>query len=241
MKAYHTLAEWLQTTQGSYLLAREQEIFDHAVADIFGFHAVQVGLPQHDLLRGSRIPLRVVAGNEAGVQVMTSTDELPFDTGSMDLVLLPHVLEFSEHPHRLLREVERILMPGGQVLLTGFNPRSLWGLRRKLGSRQSYPWCGKFFAFPRIRDWLELLGMEVVGGRFACYAPLRFIEPAGDRWWAVCGGIYYLQAIKRVAGVHPLKPAWKKGGLAGGLLPVRPGANGNISGHARQEIRQVNK
>ncbi len=238
MTTNNTLAEWLQTTNGKYLLEREQALFDQGVADIFGFHALQLGLSEHDLLRASRIPLRVVAGNDPGVQIRACADELPFDTGSMDLVLLPHVLEFSEHPHHILREIERIMMPGGYVLLTGFNPRSLWGLRQKLGPKTQYPWCGKFITLPRIKDWLELLGLEVVGGRFACYAPpiarpdllnrLRFMEPAGDRWWAVCGGVYFLQAIKRVPGVRPIKPQWNKP-LVGNLLPVRRKLNGDIS------------
>lgn len=244
MTANNTLAEWLQTTNGKYLLEREQALFDQGVADIFGFHAMQLGLPEHDLLRASRIPLRVTAGDEPCVQVRASADELPFDTGSMDLVLLPHVLEFSEHPHQILREVERIMLPGGYVLLTGFNPRSLWGLRQKLGPKAQYPWCGKFITLPRIKDWLELLGLEVVGGRFACYAPpiarpdllnrLRFMEPAGDRWWAVCGGVYFLQAIKRVPGVRPIKPQWNER-LVGNLLPVRPKLNNDISHPAKTD------
>jgi len=240
MTVNNTLAEWLQSTYGKYLLEREQALFDQGVADIFGFHAMQLGLPQNDLLRASRIPLRVVAGKEPGVQVRACADELPFDTGSMDLVLLPHVLEFSEHPHQILREVERVLMPGGYVLITGFNPRSLWGLRQKLGSKTGYPWCGKFITLPRIKDWLELLGLEVVGGRFACYAPpiahpgllsrMSFMEPAGDRWWAVCGGVYFLQAIKRVPGVRPIKPQWN--GRLGNLLPVRPKLKGDATQRA---------
>jgi len=238
MTANNTLAAWLQTASGQYLLTREQALIDRGVADVFGFHAVQLGLPEHDLLRASRIPLRVVAGNDGRSQVRTAMDELPFDSNSMDLALLPHVLEFNEHPHQILREVERILMPEGQVIITGFNPRSLWGLRRKLGPKGEYPWCGKYISLPRMKDWLALLGLEVAGGRFACYAPpvahpewlnrMSFMEPAGDRWWAVCGGVYFLQAIKRVRGVHPLKPQWT-GTLVGNLLPVRPKLNGDIS------------
>ncbi|HEY5993539.1 MAG TPA: methyltransferase domain-containing protein [Gallionellaceae bacterium] len=246
MTANNTLAGWLQTTHGKYLLEREQALYDQAVADIFGFHAMQLGLPELDLLRASRIPLRLAAGSEPGAQVLACPDELPFDTGSMDLVLLPHVLEFSEHPHHILREVERIMMPGGYVLLTGFNPRSLWGIWQKLGPKSQYPWCGKFITLPRIKDWLELLGLEVVGGRFACYAPpiarssvlnrLKFLEPAGDRWWAVCGGVYFLQAIKRVPGVRPIKPQWN-GRLVGNLLPVRPKLNSDATQPAKTDLQ----
>ncbi len=231
MSNHHTFSDWLGSTYGQYLLEREQAFFDQSVADVFGFHAMQLGLPEYDLLRSSRIPLRVTAGAAPGVQVALDVDELPFASDSLDLVLLPHVLEFTEHPHEILREVERALLPGGHVIITGFNPRSLWGLRRAMGAKHEYPWCGKFIALPRIKDWLALLGFEVVAGRFACYAPplanpawlgrLRFMEPAGDRWWAVCGGVYFLKAVKRVPGVRLIRPQWNSG-LVKQLLPVRP-------------------
>jgi SAM-dependent methyltransferase len=234
MPSTDTLSEWFNLPQGEYLLTREQEFFDQTVADIFGFNAIQLGLPEHDFLRASRMTLRASASREKGAQLQLDMDALPLDTGSLDLVLLPHVLEFNQHPHQILREVERVLMPEGHVLISGFNPRSLWGVRRALGSKAGYPWCGNFISLTRMKDWLALLGFEVVAGRFACYAPpltnsglarhLRFMEPAGDRWWAVCGGVYFLQAIKRVPGVHLIKPSWNKG-LVTKLLPVTPKLN----------------
>ena len=238
MPTANTLNDWFATTQGGYLLAREQAFFDHSVADIFGFNALQLGLPEHEFLRTSRMPLRVVAGHEAGIQVKLNMDELAFECCSLDLVLLPHVLEFNDHPHQILREVERVLRPEGSVLICGFNPRSLWGMRRALGSKAGYPWCGNFIALPRLKDWLALLGFEVVAGRFACYAPpltnpgwlnrLHFMEPAGDRWWAICGGVYFLQAIKRVPGMRLIKPQWNEG-LVGKLLPAAPKLNREVS------------
>jgi SAM-dependent methyltransferase len=246
MTGNNTLAEWLNTTYGKYLLEREHALFDQEATDIFGFNAMQLGMPEHDFLRASRIPLHVLAGTGPFAHVLASADELPFDSGSLDLVMLPHVLEFSDNPHQILREVERVMMPGGHLLLTGFNPRSLWGLRRKLGSKTGYPWCGKFIALPRIKDWLELLGLEITVGRFACYAPplanpgwisrIRFLEPSGDRWWAVCGGVYFLHAVKRVPGVRPIKPNWN-GRLVGNLLPVRPKLNGDIPKHTRLKAK----
>lgn len=239
-----SLADWLGSTYGQYLLEREQAFIDQSVADIFGYNAVQIGLPQYDLLRASRIPLRVTAGRDAACKVRLNVDELPFETGSLDLVLLPHVLEYSLYPHQVLREVERIMMPEGHVIITGFNPRSLWGIRRMLSSRMEYPWCGQFIALPRIKDWLALMGLEVVAGRFACYAPpltnpawlkrLRFMEPAGDRWWAVCGGVYMLQAIKRVPGMRLIKPQWNEG-LVEKLLPVKPKLNRHLPQRSKSQ------
>lgn len=233
-----SLSEWFATPQGAYVLAREQAYFDRTVSDIFGYNALQLGLPDHDFLRSNRMPLRLSAGNQSGNAVRLVCTELPFDSDSLDLVLLPHVLEFSEHPHQVLREVARVLRPEGNLIISGFNPRSLWGLQRALVRRRGYPWQGQFIALPRIKDWLALLGFEVAGGRFAAYAPpfhttrwlerFAFIEAAGDRWWAVSGGVYFVHAIKRVHGMRLIKPKWNEG-LVSKLLPVSPKLNNKIT------------
>ena len=238
MSTMNTLSEWFSTPPGKYLLECEQALFDHSVADIFGYNAIQFGLAEHDFLRTSRMPLRATAGDETGVQVRLDAEELPFGCCSLDLVILPHVLEFHPHPHQILREVVRVLRPEGNVIISGFNPHSLWGVRRALGAQMNYPWCGNFIALPRLKDWLALLGLNVITGRFACYAPplsnpnwlnrFHFMEPAGDRWWAVWGGVYFLQAIKHVSGMHLIKPRWNEG-LVGKLIPATPKLNREIS------------
>jgi SAM-dependent methyltransferase len=233
-----SLSEWMATPQGRYVLSREQEYFDRTVSDIFGYNALQLGLPEHDFLRGNRIPLRFSAGNQPGNAVRLICTELPFDCDCMDLVVLPHVLEFAEYPHQILREAARVLRPEGSLIISGFNPRSLWGLRRALGRREGYPWQGQFIALHRIKDWLALLDFEVAGGRFAAYAPpfhtskwlerFAFMEKAGDRWWAVSGGVYFLHAIKRVHGMRLIKPKWNEG-LVSKLLPAAPKLNNRIT------------
>ena len=231
-----SLNEWFASEQADYVLKREQDYFDHTVSDIFGFNAMQLGLPEHDFLRSSRMPLRFTSGNQASNTVRLCCEELPFASGSLDLVLMPHVLEFAENPHQIIREVERVLRPEGNLIVSGFNPYSLWGIRRALGSKQGYPWRGKFIGLPRLKDWLALLGFEVAGGRFAAYAPplqqekwlerFAFMEKAGDRWWAVSGGVYFLHAIKRVHGMRLIEPRWNKG-LVSKLLPATPKLNNN--------------
>jgi SAM-dependent methyltransferase len=120
-----------------------------------------------------------------------------------------------------LREAERVLRPEGRLLISGFNPGSLWGLRRVVVNRISrntptHPWHGRFIHLPRIKDWLALMGFELIGGRMACYAPpldraawlarFSFLESAGDRWWALGGGVYLIHAVKRVHGMRVLMP-----------------------------------
>ena len=213
-----TAEEWLSTPLGQYLLAREQQYFDRAVADVFGYNALQLGMVEHDLLGASRIPLRLRIDVSGAVQIRADFRDLPIASNSADLVLLPHVLEFSEHPHQILREVARVLLPEAQVMIACFNPWSLWGFRRVFNSGAQYPWRGRFINLPRLKDWLALLGLEIVAGQMGCYAPpctrqkwldrFRFMEKAGDRWWPMAGGVYYLQAVKRVRGMRLIMPKW---------------------------------
>jgi SAM-dependent methyltransferase len=216
-----TLADWFATPQGEYVLSWERAQYDHAVEDVFGYHAVQIGTPGIDYLRTNRIASRVVVGMEPGCKVRALPTELPFESGSIDLIVLPHVLEFSDEPHRILREAERVLVPEGQIVIAGFNPLSLWGAKRALSRRRAdHPWRGDFIGLLRLRDWLKLLGFELNGGKFGCYAPpvrqsrwlerWSFIEKAGDRWWPITGAVYVVRAIKRVHGMRIVLPDWKR-------------------------------
>jgi SAM-dependent methyltransferase len=217
----NTLQEWLATPLGQYLLEKEQSYLDDVTPDIFGFHALQLGMPGVDLLKASRIAHRMRIAATDHPDVYAKSHELPLATQSIDLVLLPHVLEFAAAPHEILREVDRVMMPEGRLVIVGFNPWSLWGLRSSIGfSRNEVPWSGRFISLLRVKDWLALLGFDVSAGRLVGYAPpfdsekLRrrfgFMEPAGDRWWAVGGAVYMLQAIKRVRGMRLIMPAWQE-------------------------------
>lgn len=215
------LDAWLDTPQGRYVMAWERSKVDAMVADVFGYNALQLGLPQIELLAQNRIPLRQVAGDSGRVDALCDLRQLPFAASSIDLVVLPHILEFHADPHQILREVERVLIPEGQLVIAGFNPLSLWGLRRQLPNQaQAFPWNGDYISVLRLKDWLKLLGFELERGNFGCYAPpfvqehwLRrwhFMEAAGDRWWGFAGGIYLLRAVKRVPGMRLVLPAWKQ-------------------------------
>jgi len=231
-KSIIALGPWLDTPAGSYVKAWQQARLDMLTADIFGFNAIQIGLPQLNALQDSRMPNRwltdthVPNGDVAGaLPVVVAHDfaELPFASQSLDLVVLPHVLEFAQEPHQVLREVERVLIPEGQVIVCGFNPASMWGVRQvasRMTGKPFLPEHGEFISVPRLKDWLKLLNMEVNRGHFGCYAPpcatekwlqrFRFMERAGGRWWPVLGAVYIVQAIKRVRGMRLIGPAWSK-------------------------------
>ena len=251
------LHDFFQTPQGRYLMAWEQQQFDRVVVDMFGFHALQLGLPDIDALQANRMPHRWTASNAGstpqhspappstsfhgstvraagqrqggapGIDLLCDFAALPFPANSLDLVVLPHTLELDADPHATLREVERVLVPEGRVVICGVNPASLWGLRqrrahlyRRFGVGQLFlPQEGEFIGYWRLRDWLRWLSFEVESGRFGCYRPAVLSEPllerfawmdrAGARWWPIFGAVYFIVAVKRVRGMRLLAPAWK--------------------------------
>ena len=157
-KSIIELGSWLRTPPGRAMLAWEQDRLDHALADVFGYHALQLGLTELEGLRTNRMPHRWVASDSLmpglplptmapppddsllstllppdRVSLYCEFDALPFPNASVDLVVLPHALEMARDPHQTLREVERVLVPEGRVAIVGFNPASLWGLRQRAG------------------------------------------------------------------------------------------------------------
>jgi SAM-dependent methyltransferase len=220
LSAAGTLSEWFATPLGRYLLEREQSYFDRTLSDIFGFHALQIGLPEYPYLRSSRISTRITVDLEEPAQVLADPHWLPFAENGVDLIVLPHVLEFTDQPHQLLRETHRVIRPEGQLIIAGFNPYSLFGAKRYFGHEQTMPWTGNFISLYRVKDWLSLLGFEVAGGRLDYYVPpfsqerwlrrFHFFEKAGDRWWPIAGGVYFLRATKRVLGMRVITPAWSR-------------------------------
>ena len=227
------LAEWLESPQGRYISAWEQARFDLLVADLFGYNAVQIGLSELDLLRNNRMPYRFGCGPDGAVAVRNLDIALPFASASLDLVLLPHGLEFSSHPHQVLREVERVLVPEGNVIVSGFNPYSLWGARRLAArGRGVFPWQGQYLSVRRLKDWFALLGFETQAAVFGCYAPpaiqqrwlerWNFMDRAGSRSWPFLGGVYILQAVKRVMGMRLIVPNWRDARAAAKSLAPQP-------------------
>ena len=235
------LQAWLTTPPGRYLCDWEQRQYDQTVADLFGYHALQLGLPALAGLQNNRMPHQWLAQDTLLVQspggapqtaLVTDFAALPFATNSLDLVLLPHTLELGTDPHGCLREVERVLVPEGRVVISGLNPASLWGLRQRRahwyrkfvhghwGRVELFlPQSAEFIGFWRLRDWLHLLSFEVESSRFGCYRPAlqhqawldRFgwMDRLGTRWWPILGAVYFVVATKKVRGMRLLSPAWK--------------------------------
>jgi len=244
------LQDWFTTPPGRYQLAWERAQLDLAVADVFGFHALQLGMAGLDALAANRMPHRWLATHTPtpGAAIVTDFSALPFPANSLDLVVLPHSLELAPDPHATLREVERVLVPEGRVVICGLNPVSLWGLRQRhahlyhrLGWGKMFLPQGEFVNYWRLRDWLRLLSFEVEVGRFGCYKPALssekwlqrcdWMERAGERWWPILGAVYFVVAVKRVRGMTLLSPGWRSSRILGSA-PVSVAGHANNTGAA---------
>jgi len=224
VQARGELQQWYRGPLGRSLAQGERQVIDTLLPNLFGYHLLQVGAPLGtELTAASRVGHHIVQVDSAVVstgQCVAIPEQLPFAADSIDVVLLPHVLEYADEPHEVLRELGRVVIPEGQVVLLGFNPWSLWGLGRLLlGWRHRTPWCGRFFSPGRVKDWLSLLGFDTVQVRYVYYRPpfshprliqqLQFLEPLGQRWWPILGGAYVLVAKKRVATLTPIRQRWR--------------------------------
>ena len=204
-------ADWLASPLGQYLLSVEAHWFCHTMENQYGYTAIQLGTTQVNLLATCKIRQRILAGQGLGVHVVADPLNMPFASSSVDVLVLPHVLDFCADPHQVLREAQRVLVPEGRILISGFNPFSLWGARRWLGKR-NIPWAGNFIRLPRVKDWLSLLNFRIRTSAMGAYIPpakqrqwqKRFLrlESAGDRWWPGLGAIYFLEATKQVYGMR---------------------------------------
>ena len=211
--------EWFKSPLGQYLLNLEYGYINPVVMDTFGFYAIQMGNFDIDFLDHSRIPNKFSL-NSNHADLMASNEALPFEEASVDLLIAPHILEQMAEPYELLKEIHRVLMPEGRLIISGFNPMSLWGIKRLLSFDIDYPWNTKFIPLSKIKEWLPIIGLEMVEGKMGCYVPpiqqsswlkkLHSMEKLGDRWWPMLGGFYFLVIQKRVHGMTPIRPLWKK-------------------------------
>jgi len=236
------LCAWYQSPLGQRLAQAEKYVLDDVLPTLFGYHLIQIGqYCDMALIQSSKVSHCSVMHTTHQAHIASVTDSrlsglphaLPIASDSVDVVILNHVLEFSLYPHHVLREVERVLVPEGHVVIMMFNPWSLWSINRLLLRwRHSPPWCGQFISATRSKDWLALLGFDVTVSRGYFYRPalqqislmdrLGWFETLGQRLWPILGGAYTLVAKKKVETLTPIRPSWasrrRRVVSAGGLV-----------------------
>jgi len=213
------LDAWLGGPLGSLLLEQERAIVADSLEFAFGLHCVQVGAwgEPETFLSGARTRrTALVAGDSRpGVSLVADPAALSLQSDSVDVMLLPHTLEFAPDPHEVLREAARVLAGEGELVVVGFEPLGSWALRNAFTRGGCPPGIARTIAAPQLADWLKLVGFEVAPAERYLYAPpfasLRtakargFLERLGRRAWPRFSGAYLLHARKRVHSMTPVR------------------------------------
>lgn len=212
------LESWYALDNGPYLLQATRAAVQDPLDTSFGYHLLQLGVRGSEpLYQRSPINHRLFCAQRPGegVGIIADPSELPLDSDSVDAVIAHHCLEFAENPHQVLREIQRVLRPQGQLLVVGFNPYSLLGCKTRLsGLMHNSLWSRhRPVSEHRLTDWLHLLGCEVLDTVWLYTLPpvgrgrLRQMVARCDQWTTQhslpLGGVYILHATKQVAGRHP--------------------------------------
>jgi hypothetical protein len=226
------LTAWWSGSLGRALLGAESELLGEALEDVFGWELLQIGAwgGARELLACSRTRRQTVvaaAGFPGGADIIGRPSQLPVSSDSVDAALLPHTLEFASDPYAIVREVDRVLVGEGQLLVLGFRPWSLWGMRARASRSGFPPGLRRVLPERRVRDWLVLLGYEVVASRHYLYCSPW--SSGGERagrilnrgiTYPLPGGAYLLKARKRVYTLTPVRPRFreKQPAVLGGLV-----------------------
>lgn len=215
---------WLETPLGDSLLQQESRVVEDCFDGIFGEQCLQLGHwgdPRAFLrfARTQRCSLIAEERRGEGPSAIGRLHRLPVESDSIDSVILPHTLDFSDRPHAVLREVHRVLRASGHLVILGFRPGGLWGLRRLIPGAGLPPGTLHLVPDRRLRDWLKLLDMSIHSqlGYFFRWplpglkgTPSLQWESRGERWWPELSACYMLSAQKRVNTLTPVRPVWRK-------------------------------
>lgn len=226
------MTQWWHSPLAEYLQRQEQQWLLHQQTMLHGYFQLQLGGQTVILPPSTHHCYQALLGEHG--QFYAELEQLPLKSASIDVLLLQHVLEFSRQPHQVLREADRVLTEDGTLVLLCFNPFSLWGLRRVFSWQDQMPWRGQFFSRQRLKDWLSLLGFDIIEARSLLYAPpLKstvwqersvFIERWGMRLWPYFGGVTAIVAKKRTMLVRPLPSRWQNRKLFAKPQLVAPAA-----------------
>ncbi len=245
---YRTLQNWNKWLNQSFLgrkvIEAEREIIQGLIKQHYGKQAVLIGVPlQSELIAETEIPYRtlmtslVVTTQNQHPVIEADLSDLPIQSGCVDLVVIPHTLEFVDSPRQLIAEACRIIKPEGLIVVCTFNPYSAWGLKRAITKDNKSLPHGSHLISPRlIKNWLQLADFVIESHQSALFRPpvlhetfydrMRFIERLGSWCFPKAGGINIVAARAKVIPMTPIKMKWKQ---QLGNIRITPAIPGNIA------------
>lgn len=222
--------EWFKTPLGKVFLEEESKIVGELINDFSGNYLLCLGEePFVSVIQNSFIKHRVWVHPKAKQEspldyskyssLVSRQDKLPIGNDEVHVVYLAHCLENNRNPHEVLRESFRVMVPEGHLVLTGFNTWGMWAIRKRFTIfNRELPWTGKFLSLTRLKDWLALLGFDIVTQRYYFFRPpvkyhsilsrIKWMETIGKFLWPIFGGSYVVLAKKRVVTLTPIRPKW---------------------------------
>lgn len=218
---YSEMEQWFHTPIGSALLASERQLMEPVLERIFGYHILQLGSSNRSMLQDSPIRHQILFTPAPSTNLnmpVADNESLPLASNSLDAVLVHHALDFTPDSYRLLREATRVLMPGGKLLIVGFNPISSWRLRKAFSWKIQPPWNARYLSSTRVSDWLKLLDFQIEkvshGGfllpfdRPSVLASAERFEGWGRKFSLPVGAVYFIVAAKDSMPITPIRPRW---------------------------------
>lgn len=234
MKTYRALQQWqhwLREPLGARILDAEQQFLSPWLARYANTPIVLMGVSEQQVLMkrsaqsvGQTLlmtPMKSAQALPMHYQMIESVwSALPIATGSIDLVLLPHTLEYLDNPRAALTEACRVIKPEGLLIIFGFNPMSLWGLRKGWTAQNQAPWSSHFLSPHVIKQWLKWSDFELILHKNILFSPpvlsdvlnqpFKWLDWVGQKCHIPFGSIYSIVAKAKVIPLTPIKLHWKQ-------------------------------
>jgi SAM-dependent methyltransferase len=210
------IESWTELPHGQCLLEQTQQHVDQAIKRCFGYHLLKLGQLSSQL-SSAKSPINhqincAPSGKDIGL--FADLHLLPLQDSSVDLCILAHELDFSSDPHQLLRELDRVLTLDGTLIISGYNPISLFGLRSLLRPKSAH--SARLFLPNRVIDWLHLLGFEIKQKQHFDFLSCRLnntflncIENIGQRYFSYFCSTYFIVAKKQSIPMTPIKSPFR--------------------------------
>ncbi len=164
--------------------------------------------------------------------------ELPLDDETMERVLVVHGIEGSDNLRAMLRQIWRVLAPGGRLLIVVPNRQSLWARRETTPFGQGQP-----FSRGQITRLLRESMFSPCGWASTLYVPPVDWEPllrsanvwerAGDLIWPRFAGVFLIEATKQIYAATPVKVRRGRVSMPAFGMPASAGVTGATAIHHR--------